>query len=162
MGVWMKLLRSLTKPPKGRSPSNRAPTPERHKDLRKGFYWNGADVTALAAGQGFNQIVVGESFYRDNLERLTGGPTQFGVDVSVAVTLREGVYEGRPTVEAYVGGLRCGSIPSADADAILYEMQPLTALGKPLVAKGKISAGYVGGDYSVTLSLARPLKVRKA
>lgn len=157
MGFWKRLLKALSSAPSNK----RAVLPDRRKDLRQGFYWNEPGAVCLAAGRGFNQAVVGESFYRDDLELLTGGPTRYGVEISCAVELAEGSYEGRPSVNVLVSGVRCGSIPKADTEALIAELRAVKPEGSRVVTKGRVSAGYQGGDYSVAMSLARPLKARR-
>ena len=154
MGLITSLLQQLFE---SKTPSSRK-RPERRKGIKSGTYWVEPNSVALAAGRGFNQAVSGESFYRDTLQKLTNGETQFGVNVYVAAELLGGEHEGKPTLQVLVDGQRCGTIPQGDLQSLLVEAKALREAGKPLLAKGRISAGYDGGDYSVALSLSRPLR----
>lgn len=135
--------------------------PERRSAVTTGFFWQRRDIPAVAAGKGWTQQVVGESFYRAALERLSGGATIYGVTVSKAATLIVGEYEGKPAVYVEIDGELVGSIPKDAAEALHREILAIAPAGSVSV-KGSISAGFEGGDYSVRLSLARPLRVRLA
>lgn len=147
-GFWATLLGILT-------------TPERRTKILTGAFWCGPTVTGLAAGRGFNQQIVGESFYQDHIERVAGGKAKYQVNIYHPVELREDQWEGSPCIHALLDGKKCGVIPSADADALLAELRPLAALGKPVIAKGRIMGGFEGGHFGVEVSLSRPLRVRK-
>jgi len=138
------------------------PVVERRKSLQQGFYWGDEGTIALAAGQGFNQQVAGESFYREAIERLAGGPTQYGVSINSKAVLQEVEYEGKPSIQVLINGARCGVIPKRDLYPLIDELRGISRSGLPVVAKAKISAGYEGADYSVKLSISRPLKVKTA
>lgn len=136
-------------------------TPERRAEIKSGAYWCTPNVTGLAAGRGFNQQIVGESFYQDHIRQVAGGGAKYEVNVYRPVELREERWEGNPCIHALLDGKKCGVIPSADADALLAELRPLAALGKPVIAKGRIMGGFEGGHFGVEVSLSRPLRVRK-
>ena len=139
-----------------------ASVPERFNDFQRGFHWSNAENVSLAAGRGFNQEVVGESHYREALRSLAGGQsTTYGVNVDCAAELRQGTYEGKPTLMVFVKGQCVGSIPAADVAALLRELQSLGGVGMAVSAKARIAHGYAGADYSVRLSLSRPLKARR-
>lgn len=131
--------------------------PERRKDIKSGVFWRLPGHPAFRAGKGYNQDVVGESFYRSSLERLVGGATAQGVNVSKPVELRAGQYDGKPSIEVWIEGERCGSIPKNESQSLISEIDSLGV--RSGTAKGRISAGFEGGDYSVKLSLSRPLKL---
>ena len=133
--------------------------PERRKEAQTGFYWQIDGVPALAAGKGWTQEVVGESFYRSTLENLTKGETTHGVLVSHPAELVAGEYDGSRAVFVHMAGKRVGSIPKADCNDLFAELLTVASGGRAS-AKGQISAGYEGADYCVKLSLARPLKAR--
>jgi hypothetical protein len=134
--------------------------PERRSSLQTGFYWQTAGLPALAATRGFNQNVVGESFYRDALCDLTGGQTQYGVKVHLAAQLTATAWKGAPAVQVSMGGRRVGSIPANEAGTIHAELSHVSP-GGVATAKGKIEAGFEGGDFSVKLSILRPLCIRE-
>jgi hypothetical protein len=134
------------------------PLPERRKHSENGFFWRVEGLPALAAGRGFNQSVVGESFYHENLEALAGGATIHGVMIDQAALLVATEYEGKPAVAVMMAHKRVGSIPASEALTLHRE---LLALGAERASvKGRIESGFEGGNYCVKLSLSRPLKIR--
>jgi len=139
-------------------PSSEA-QPMRRSAIETGFHWQRPGLPAVAAGRGFNQHVVGESFYREALERLAGGQTLHGVNVGKAAEIFVTDYNGAPAVGVAIDGERVGSIPAADVEAMCRELTSISASGR-VSAKAQIVAGFEGGDYSVKISLARPLKLR--
>lgn len=135
--------------------------PDRRSDQRVGFFWADGDLPPLAPGRGWQQAVVGESFYHQSLSDLTGGPTRYGVVVDTGAQLRRSEWEGEATIEVWINGLRVGSIPGDDVDDLLDEMDD-AGIGQRATVKARITAGYEGAHYCVQLSLARPLKLRRA
>ncbi len=135
--------------------------PDRRSDQKVGFFWADGDLPPLAPGRGWQQAVVGESFYHQNLSDLTGGPTKYGVVVDTGAQLRRSEWEGEATIEVWINGLRVGSIPGDDVDDLLDEMDD-AGIGERATVKARITAGYKGAHYCVQLSLARPLKLRRA
>ncbi len=134
------------------------PLPNSIKSTTRGHFWNTPNVTALAAGRGFNQEIVGESFYQSAMMKVVGRKAKYQANVYCKVQLKEGEYEGSPCIKAYLQGEQCGSIPASDCAAMLQELRPLLADGKPVVAKGQIMGGFEGGHFGVRLSLSRPLR----
>jgi hypothetical protein len=135
--------------------------PERRKATETGFYWQIDGMPAVAAGRGWTQEVVGESFYRSALKKITKGATRHGVMISKPAELIAGEYEGRPAVFVAIDGQRVGAIPK-DASADLHSEIIALAPAARVAAKAQVSAGYEGADYCVKLSLARPLRIRTA
>jgi hypothetical protein len=133
--------------------------PDRRKATETGFYWQIGGMPAVAAGRGWTQEVVGESFYRSALEKLTKGRTRQGVMISRPAELIAGEYKGQPAVFVAIEGQRVGSIPKDASAELHHEITALTSAGR-VSAKAQISAGYQDADYCVKLSLARPLKLR--
>ena len=133
--------------------------PDRRKDLKTGFFWKSEIMPALAAGRGLNQDVSGESFHRQELEELAGGPTKYGVTIDDAAILEAITHNRQPAVAVIFGNLRVGNIPREDAPDLHAELKHVSVDGRASV-KGRIQAGFEGGDYQVKLSLSRPLKVR--
>ena len=133
--------------------------PDRHSAKQSGFFWQSAGLPALAAGRGWNQDVVGESFHKATLKRITGGSTRYGVTVDKAAELAIGTFEGSPALFVIIEGQRVGSISRLEASDLIHELSAIAPGGKA-TAKANISAGYEGADYCVRLSLARPLKAR--
>jgi len=133
--------------------------PERRSDLKTGFFWRASDCPALAAGRGFNQQVVGESFYRDNLAKLAGGDTIHGVRIHTTAILSAAKWKDAPALHVHIGNLRVGSIPLTDTPDLHSELLAICPNGR-VSTKARISHGFEGGDYSVSLSLARPLRLR--
>ena len=135
--------------------------PDRRKLKQTGFFWGGDDRVALAAGRGWNQPVVGESFYRKAIQSIVGGPTVYGVGIDCVAEIRTSSFEGEPSLEIWIESRKVGSISKEDAPQMLDELAGLQT-GQPITAKANISAGYEGGHYCVQLSLSRPLKQRKS
>ncbi|WP_296679733.1 hypothetical protein [Novosphingobium sp.] len=133
--------------------------PERNTAKRTGFFWQVRDLPALSAGRGFNQNVVGESFHKSALRRITGGSTHYGVTVDKTAELSIGSFEGNAALFVSIDGERVGSISRQENADLITELSAITSAGRA-TAKANISAGYEGADYSVRLSLSRPLKVR--
>lgn len=132
--------------------------PERRTHLQTGVFWQFGEVPALAAGRGLTQCVSGESFYRKELEEMTGGPTVHGVKIDCPALLIASEWNGEPAIIVGMGDAKVGSIPKLDA-ADLHDELLSVAPGGRATAKGRIEAGFEGGDYCVKLSLARPLRV---
>jgi hypothetical protein len=135
--------------------------PERRKAAETGFYWQTEGMPAVAAGRGWTQEVVGESFYRSALQKIAKGATRHGVMISKPAELIAGEYEGRPAVFVAIDGQRVGAIPKEVSADLHREIVALAPAGR-VSAKGQISAGYEGADYCVKLSFARPLRIRTA
>lgn len=133
--------------------------PERHSAKQAGFFWPRPDLPALAAGRGFNQDVVGESFHKATLRRITGGSTRYGASVDKTAELAVGTFEGSPVLFVSIEEKRVGSVSRKEADDLINELTEVARDGKA-TAKANVSAGYEGADYCVRLSLARPLKIR--
>lgn len=133
--------------------------PETNTAKQAGFFWNLSDLPALAAGRGFNQNVVGESFHKAALRRITGGSTRYGVKVDKAAELSIGSFEGNAALFVSIEGERVGSISRQENADLIAELSAIAPDGRA-TAKANISAGYEGADYSVRLSLSRPLKIR--
>lgn len=131
--------------------------PDRRTILQNGFFWKAEGAPALAATRGFNQEVVGESFHFTELQEATGGPTKYGVKIDCPALLIATQWEGEPCVRVAIGSAPAGSIPQKDALAIHSEILSLTSEGRA-TCKGRVQAGFEGGDYSVKLSIARPLR----
>jgi hypothetical protein len=134
---------------------------DRRSALEREFHWERPGMPALATSRGYNQAVSGESFYREALERIAGGQTTYGVTIHKAAELQASKYEGNPAIQVHIDGERVGSIPAEDAAELWGELLALAVDGRA-TAKANITAGSEGGDYSVKLSLARPLRVRRA
>ncbi|MXO75007.1 hypothetical protein GRI40_07210 [Altererythrobacter aerius] len=135
--------------------------PDRRSAKQTGFFWQRAELPALAAGRGFNQDVVGESFHKAILKRITGGSTRFGVTVDKTAELVIGAFEGSPALFVFIEGQRVGSISRLESGELMAELLAVAPNGHA-TSKANVGAGYEGADYCVRLSLARPLRVRSA
>lgn len=133
---------------------------DRRKEAQTGFYWLRPGKPALAAGRGWTQEVVGESFYRSALEKVTKGGTTYGVLMHQVAEIIADEHEGRPAVFVAIDGKRVGAIPKQSSAEIHAELLAVAPSGSATV-KGQVSAGYEGHDYCVKLSLARPLRLRE-
>ncbi|WP_156348480.1 hypothetical protein [Sphingomonas sp. Leaf23] len=135
--------------------------PDRRKLSLTGFYWQVSGVTALASSRGFSQKVVGESFYRAEIEEVVGGATTHGVTLAIAAVLSPAIYKGDPAIDVLLGGKKCGSIPKAEVPALLNELYEVSSSGIAS-AKARVRAGFEGGDYCIELNIKRPLAAKIA
>ena len=136
----------------------------------QGFWWSQPPRLPLAAGQGWNTEVRGESFHQDALLRIVGGKGRYGSNWNVVAELKmPNDIPGHPTaVAVHINESLVGYLPSGQGSAIRNELLALPGIENGVTCKATIVGGWdsrdIGGDtghFGVKLSLTRCLKIRQ-
>lgn len=118
-----------------------------------------ADCTVHLAPTGrFDQAIVGESHYQDNLERICGPRKEEGENLvtDAVLTLEDDNPHDPKAVCVSIGGLTVGYLSRADARTFRSKRAPDPNAAKKAVCKAKIRGGWQrgpsdGGHYGVWL-----------
>lgn len=173
MGLWRLLFGRRQRPTQPRAAPKlariREELPRNRSRIQQGFWWNTPPLIALAAGKGFNQEVVGESFRQEHLVNIVGGRGQYGCTfhTTAQLALPSDLPDHPNAVAVLIETKHVGFIPEAEAEAIRSELLALPGTGGGVTCKAVIRGGWDqtanGGDrghFGVCLSLARPLRTR--
>lgn len=143
--------------------------PRSHKRHLAGFWWNRPPMVALAAGQGWNMEVKGESFRQSELLDIVGGRGQYGCTVHTTAHLGtpDDIPDHPEAVSVMIDGKLVGYLPSVVGDQIRGELAALPGAEDGVTCKAAVVGGWdqmanggERGHFGVKLSLSRPLKIR--